>query len=75
MRSVVVEPDAIIEPNVHLRGTSVIAAGARIDMGCVLTDVRVARGAYLKPYTVATESVIGEDAADRARSRTCARRA
>lgn len=58
----VVEPDAIIEANVHIRGASVIASGARIDTGCVLTDVRVARGAYLKPYTVATESVIGEDA-------------
>lgn len=58
----VVEPDAILEANVHIRGASVIASGARIDTGCVLTDVRVARGAYLKPYTVATESVIGEDA-------------
>jgi bifunctional UDP-N-acetylglucosamine pyrophosphorylase/glucosamine-1-phosphate N-acetyltransferase len=60
--SAVVEPDAILEPNVHIRGASVIASGARIDTGCVLTDVRVARGAYLRPYTVATESVIGEDA-------------
>jgi bifunctional UDP-N-acetylglucosamine pyrophosphorylase/glucosamine-1-phosphate N-acetyltransferase len=59
---VVVEPDAVLEANVHLRGATVIASGARIDTGCVLTDVRVARGAYLKPYTVATESVVGEDA-------------
>jgi bifunctional UDP-N-acetylglucosamine pyrophosphorylase/glucosamine-1-phosphate N-acetyltransferase len=58
----VVEPDAVLEANVHIRGSSVIASGARIDTGCVLTDVRVARGAYLKPYTVATESIIGEDA-------------
>ncbi len=58
----VVEPDAILEANVHIRGSSVIASGARIDTGCVLTDVRVARGAYLKPYTVAAESIIGEDA-------------
>ncbi|MFT3927294.1 MAG: bifunctional UDP-N-acetylglucosamine diphosphorylase/glucosamine-1-phosphate N-acetyltransferase GlmU [Myxococcales bacterium] len=58
----VVEPDAVLEANVHIRGASVIASGARIDTGCVLTDVRVARGAYLKPYTVATESSIGEDA-------------
>ncbi len=60
--SAVVEPDAILEANVHVRGASVIASGARIDTGCVLTDVRIARGAYLKPYTIATESVIGEDA-------------
>jgi bifunctional UDP-N-acetylglucosamine pyrophosphorylase/glucosamine-1-phosphate N-acetyltransferase len=54
--------DAVIEPNVTLRGATSVAAGARIDVGCVLTDVRVAPGAYLKPYSVATESAIGEDA-------------
>lgn len=59
---VVVEPDAVLEANVHLRGATVVASGARIDTGSVLTDVRVAKGAYLKPYTIATESVIGEDA-------------
>ncbi|HEY6881585.1 MAG TPA: bifunctional UDP-N-acetylglucosamine diphosphorylase/glucosamine-1-phosphate N-acetyltransferase GlmU [Polyangiales bacterium] len=56
-----VEPDAILEPNVHLRGKTVIAAGAHIDTGCVLKDVQVASGAYLKPYTVASESEIGEN--------------
>jgi bifunctional UDP-N-acetylglucosamine pyrophosphorylase/glucosamine-1-phosphate N-acetyltransferase len=57
-----VEPDAVLEPNVHLRGRTVIERGARIDTGCVLRDVHVKRGAYLKPYTVATQSIIGEDA-------------
>jgi bifunctional UDP-N-acetylglucosamine pyrophosphorylase/glucosamine-1-phosphate N-acetyltransferase len=57
-----VEPDAVLEPNVHLRGKTVIEAGARVDTGCVLTDVHVARNAYLKPYTVAAESEIGERA-------------
>lgn len=60
--TVVVEPDAVLEPNVHLRGSTVIARGARVDTGAVLTNVQVARGAYLKPYTVATDSQIGEDA-------------
>jgi bifunctional UDP-N-acetylglucosamine pyrophosphorylase/glucosamine-1-phosphate N-acetyltransferase len=57
-----VEPDAILEANVHLRGSTVIERGAHIDTGAVLRDVHVKRGAYLKPYTVATRSVIGERA-------------
>jgi bifunctional UDP-N-acetylglucosamine pyrophosphorylase/glucosamine-1-phosphate N-acetyltransferase len=59
---VTLEPDAILEPNVTLRGRTHVSANARIDVGCVLTDVTVAAGAYLKPYTVASESSIGEDA-------------
>jgi bifunctional UDP-N-acetylglucosamine pyrophosphorylase/glucosamine-1-phosphate N-acetyltransferase len=58
--SVSIERDAIIEPNVHLRGATSIASGARVDTGCVLDDVTVASGAYLKPYTVASQSQIGE---------------
>ena len=38
----------------HLRGKTRIGAGAHIDVGCVLRDVRVAAGARLKPYTVAS---------------------
>ncbi|MCB9597179.1 MAG: bifunctional UDP-N-acetylglucosamine diphosphorylase/glucosamine-1-phosphate N-acetyltransferase GlmU [Sandaracinaceae bacterium] len=54
--------DAVIEPNVVLRGDTHVAAGAHVDVGCVLTDVTVAEGAYLKPYSVASESQIGPDA-------------
>ena len=57
-----VAPDAILEPNVHLRGNTVIEARAHVDTGAVLTDVHVKAGAYLKPYTIASESVIGENA-------------
>ncbi len=57
-----VEADAVLEPNVHLRGKTVIESGARIETGAVLSDVHVKRGAHLKPYTVATRSVIGEQA-------------
>ena len=60
--SVQIEADAVIEPNVHLRGETRIAAGAHIDTGCVLRHVVVASGAYLKPYTVASESEIGQGA-------------
>ncbi|MDB4987182.1 MAG: glmU [Myxococcaceae bacterium] len=59
--SVQLERDAVIEPNVHLRGRTTIASGARVDVGSVLDNVSVARGAYLKPYTIATDSEIGEN--------------
>ncbi len=57
-----IEVDAVIEPGVVLRGATRIGAGAHLDVGCVLTNVEVAAGAYLKPYTVATDSVIGTGA-------------
>jgi bifunctional UDP-N-acetylglucosamine pyrophosphorylase/glucosamine-1-phosphate N-acetyltransferase len=57
-----VDPDATLEPNVHLRGRTIVERGARIDTGSVLTDVVVRAGAVLKPYTIGERSVIGEGA-------------
>ena len=57
-----VAPDARLEPGVHLRGRCRVAAGAHVDVGCVLENVEVEAGAYLKPYTVATESRVGPGA-------------
>jgi len=57
-----IEPDVTIESNVHLRGACRIASGAYIDTGCVLRNVTVAAGAKLLPYTIATDSSIGERA-------------
>jgi bifunctional UDP-N-acetylglucosamine pyrophosphorylase/glucosamine-1-phosphate N-acetyltransferase len=54
--------DATLEPGVVLRGTTVVGERSLIDVGCVLTDVKVAADAWLKPYTVAAESEIGEGA-------------
>jgi len=59
---VTVEPDVILEPNVHLRGRTSIARAAHVETGCVLSDVSVGPGAHLKPYTVASDSQIGERA-------------
>ncbi len=58
----VVEADATVAPQVHLRGRCVVRSGAHVDVGCVLRDVEVAAGAYLQPYTVAADSHIGERA-------------
>ncbi|MFO0695711.1 MAG: bifunctional UDP-N-acetylglucosamine diphosphorylase/glucosamine-1-phosphate N-acetyltransferase GlmU [Polyangiales bacterium] len=58
----IVEPDAWLGANVHLRGRTVVRRGARIDVGSVLTDVEVAENALVKPYSVAEKSVIGPSA-------------
>jgi len=60
--TVEVEPDAVLEPNVHLRGQTRIGRSAHVETGSVLRDVVVHAGAHLKPYTVAEKSVIGEQA-------------
>ncbi len=57
-----VEAGATLSPNVHLRGHCVVRAGAHVDVGCVLTDVIVEKDAKVLPYTVATDSTIGEGA-------------
>ncbi len=59
---VTIEPDATIDDGVCLRGRTTVGADAYIDVGSVLTNVEVARGAKLKPYTIATQSTIGEKA-------------
>ncbi len=59
---VAVGPDAVIEHGVVLRGKTHVGAGARIDVGSVLTDVTVAAAAVLKPYTIGQSATIGERA-------------
>lgn len=59
---VVVEPEARIEHAVVLRGATRVGAGAVVDVGSVLTDVEVASGAMVKPYTVGSSAFIGEKA-------------
>jgi bifunctional UDP-N-acetylglucosamine pyrophosphorylase / glucosamine-1-phosphate N-acetyltransferase len=60
--SVVLEADAVIEHGVVLRGETRVGRGARVDVGCVLTDVIVAAGAVIKPYSVGQRATIGEAA-------------
>jgi bifunctional UDP-N-acetylglucosamine pyrophosphorylase/glucosamine-1-phosphate N-acetyltransferase len=59
--TVSIEPDAELGPGVVLRGRSHVAAGARIDVGSVITDSEVGAGAWVKPYSVMTESSAGPD--------------
>jgi len=51
--------DVWLGPNVALRGKTSLGDGVRIDLGSVLTDVQVADAAYLKPYSVLTETTLG----------------
>jgi bifunctional UDP-N-acetylglucosamine pyrophosphorylase/glucosamine-1-phosphate N-acetyltransferase len=57
--SVVLEPDTVVESGAVLRGSTHLERGAIVDVGCVLTNVRVGAGALVKPYSVATDSRIG----------------
>ncbi len=54
--------DSVIGPQVQLLGATRVGAGCRIDAGCVLTDCTLADGVHLKPYVVATEATLGDDA-------------
>ncbi len=60
--TVSVEPDALLEPGVRLRGATSIGSGALIDVGSVVTDSNVLAGARLLPYSVVTESEVGPNA-------------
>jgi len=57
-----IEPDATIEANVVLRGSTRVASGARIDVGTVVDNAEIGPGAWVKPYCVITDSVVGPQA-------------
>jgi bifunctional UDP-N-acetylglucosamine pyrophosphorylase / glucosamine-1-phosphate N-acetyltransferase len=58
--AVVLGEDAVVEAGVVLRGETRIERGARIDVGCVVTDSTIGAGALLKPYSVVTDSRVGD---------------
>ena len=61
--SVQIEADVTIEPNVMIYGTAVIGQGVHIGFGCHLTDVQIAEGVVLKPYSVLESVTVGAGAA------------
>ncbi len=54
--------DAVIEAGVHLRGNTDIGKDAVVDVGCVLSNVRVGPSTIIKPYSVLTDSTVGQGA-------------
>jgi len=57
---VVVEPRAVIWPDVVLRGDTRVAGGAEIQSGCWLQDTTVSDGALVRPNTVCDQARIGD---------------
>lgn len=53
-----VGPDTVIEPNVHLRGTTSIGSNCRIGTGTVLRSCHVENDVTILPYVVADGSSI-----------------
>jgi bifunctional UDP-N-acetylglucosamine pyrophosphorylase/glucosamine-1-phosphate N-acetyltransferase len=54
--------DVWLGPGVCLRGRTRIGEGVRIDAGCVLSDVEVADRSIIRPYSVLSETTVGEAA-------------
>jgi bifunctional UDP-N-acetylglucosamine pyrophosphorylase/glucosamine-1-phosphate N-acetyltransferase len=52
--------DVRIESGVHLRGDTEVGAGSVIDVGCVVTDSSLGASVTLLPYTIVTESRVGD---------------
>lgn len=51
--------DVWLGPGVSLRGKTQLGDGVRVDAGSVITDVTIAEGVHVKPYSVLSESAIG----------------
>jgi bifunctional UDP-N-acetylglucosamine pyrophosphorylase / glucosamine-1-phosphate N-acetyltransferase len=58
--AVVLGADVRIESGVHLRGNTQVGDGSLIDVGSVVTNSRLGARVTLLPYTVVTESQIGD---------------
>ncbi len=58
---VCVQPDSVIEANVHLRGNTSVGTGCRIGTGAVLRDCSIADNVKVLPYVVAEASRICAD--------------
>jgi bifunctional UDP-N-acetylglucosamine pyrophosphorylase/glucosamine-1-phosphate N-acetyltransferase len=54
--------DVVLGANVVLRGKTTLADNVLVDHGSVLTDATVAAATHVKPYSVITESQVGERA-------------
>jgi len=52
--------DIILGANVVLRGKTTLADGVLVDHGSVITDATIAANTHVKPYSVISESQVGE---------------
>jgi bifunctional UDP-N-acetylglucosamine pyrophosphorylase/glucosamine-1-phosphate N-acetyltransferase len=58
--AVVIGQDARIESGVHLRGQTEVGEGSLLDVGCVVSDSIIGAGVTVLPYTVVTETRVGD---------------
>jgi acetyltransferase-like isoleucine patch superfamily enzyme len=56
---VIVEPGAVVWPDVTLRGRTVLRTGSEVQSGCWLEDTEVAAGAVVKPHSVCERARVG----------------
>ncbi len=52
--------DTTLGANVHLRGATRLGESVFVDVGCVITDVTIAKDSHIKPHSVLAESKLGE---------------
>ena len=57
---VVIGPDTLVHPGVHLRGTTSLGRDCIIEPGVVVTDATIVDRVHLKPGSVLSESVVGD---------------
>ncbi len=55
-----IDTDTIIEPNVQLRGATVIGCNCRIDSGVIVSGCTVGDGVHLKAGSVLSDSIVGD---------------
>jgi bifunctional UDP-N-acetylglucosamine pyrophosphorylase/glucosamine-1-phosphate N-acetyltransferase len=53
--------DSELGPGVELRGHTTLGSGCRVETGAILRDVTVGDRVHIKPYSVITESRLGDD--------------
>jgi len=58
--SVVLGEDVLVQSGAHLRGNTRVGDGSSIDVGCVVTDSTLGAQVTLLPYSVVTESQVGD---------------
>jgi bifunctional UDP-N-acetylglucosamine pyrophosphorylase / glucosamine-1-phosphate N-acetyltransferase len=53
--------DVVLHPDVSLSGKTTVGEDTVISTGCVLTDAHLGSGVLLKPYSVLTNAVVGDE--------------
>lgn len=56
---VVIAPDTVLHPNVHLRGKTAIASGSEIETGVMISDCTLAENVHVKAGSILEGSRVG----------------